>query len=58
MVLDFNNTKLRKAMEQCVQNILGVQSLSCVWLCNPMDAHQASLSFTSSQSLLKLTSTE
>ena len=39
-------------------NILTVQSLSCVWLCNPMDARQASMSFTISQSSLKLMSIE
>ena len=39
-------------------NILIVQSLSCVRLCNPMDARQASMSFTISQSLLKLMSIE
>ena len=34
-----------------------VQSLSSVWLCDPMDfAHQASLSITNSQNLLKLMS--
>ena len=36
-----------------------VQSLSRVWLCDPWTAaHQASLSFTNSQSLLKLMSIE
>ena len=35
-----------------------VQSLSCVRLCNPMDARQASMSFTISQSSLKLMSIE
>ena len=39
-------------------NILIVQSLSCVRLCNPMDARQASMSFAISQSLLKLMSIE
>ena len=39
-------------------NILIVQSLSCVRLCNPMDARQASMSFTISQSSLKLMSIE
>ena len=34
-----------------------VHSLSCVWLCNPMDAaRQASLSITNSRSLVKLMS--
>ena len=40
--------------------IVVAQSLSHVWLCDPMDsaAHQASLSFTVSRSLLKLMSVE
>ena len=42
-----------------LSSVVVVQSLSCIWLCNPTDiAHQASLSFTVSWSLLKLMSVE
>ena len=60
------------AQQLCTQQCLGkypkelkasvqfssVQSLSCVWLCDPMNSSQASLSITNSQSLPKLMSIE
>ena len=55
MILSFEWTRVNKQMK----SIVAVQSLSCVWLCDPMDCSTpGSLSFTVSWSLLKLLSFE